>query len=103
MNKNGIEEIEKVINEEDVHYNETLAMVVQPNGKLKTMLVEYVGTKLDKEDVTVNMIAEILAHEFPDFMYAMAEENFLRGYQLGLDDAYKSLTGKTEETFAEKL
>ena len=40
MNKNGIEEIEKVINEEDVHYNETLAMVVQPNGKLKTMLVE---------------------------------------------------------------
>ncbi len=97
------EEIENTINEEDIHKNELLAMVVQPDSDLKNMLVEYVGTKFDKEDVTVNMIAEALAHEFPDFMYAMAEENFIRGYQLGLDDAYKSFSGKPEESFAEKL
>ena len=33
------------------------------------------------------MIAETLADEFPEFIMAFAEENFLRGYQLGLDDA----------------
>ena len=97
------EEIENITNEEELHRNELLARVVQPDSQLKDMLVEYVATKFDKEDVTVNMIAETLAHEFPDFMYAMAEENFIRGYQLGLDDAYKSLSGKPEETFAEKL
>ena len=97
------EEIENITNEEELHRNELLAMVVQPDSQLKDMLVEYVGTKFDKEDVTVNMIAETLAHEFPDFMYAMAEENFIRGYQFGLDDAYKSFSGKPEETFAEKL
>ena len=103
MNEKNIEEIEKIINEEEAHYNEMLAMAVQPDGELKKYLVDYVGTKFDKEEETVNMIAETLAHEFPDFMYALAEENFLRGYQLGLDDAYKSVTGKAEETFAEKL
>ena len=103
MNEKELEEIEKVINEEEAHYNETLAVVVQPDGDLQKYIVDYVGTKFDQEDVTVNMIAETLAHEFPDFMYALAEENFLRGYQLGLDDAYKSFTGKAEETFAKKL
>jgi hypothetical protein len=43
------------------------------------------------------MIAETLASEFPEFTYAFAEENFLRGYQLGLDDATKTLTGKSPE------
>ena len=33
------------------------------------------------------MIAEVLASDFPEFTFAFAEENFLRGYQLGLDDA----------------
>ena len=51
--------------------------------------VEYVGTKLNSEEVTVNMIAEVLAVDFPEFVLAFAEENFLRGYQLGLDDAEK--------------
>ena len=67
------------------------------------MLVEYVGTKFDKEEVTVQMIIEAMAHEFPEFVFSFAEENFIRGYQLGLDDAYKSVTGNAEETAAEKL
>ncbi len=103
MDDKNLEQIEKIISEEEAQYNEMLGVVVQPDGVLQKYIVEYVGTKFDKEEVTVNMIAETLAHEFPDFMYAMAEENFLRGYQLGLDDAYKSFAGKTEETFAEKL
>jgi hypothetical protein len=78
---------EKVITEEEVHTNPLLGLVVQPESKLKEYLVEYVGTKFNNEEVTVNMIAEALAEEFPEFIMAFAEENFLRGYQLGLDDA----------------
>ena len=33
------------------------------------------------------MVAEALAVDFPEFLFAFAEENFLRGYQQGLDDA----------------
>ena len=78
---------EKIITEEDVHTNPMLAMKVSGDSKLKEFLVEYVGTKLDKEEVTVNMIAEVLAVDFPEFAFSYAEENFLRGYQQGLDDA----------------
>ena len=78
---------EKIITEEEVHVNPLLSLVVQPESKLKEYLIEYVGTKFDNESVTVNMIAETLAEEFPEFTMAFAEENFLRGYQLGLDDA----------------
>jgi len=78
---------EKVITEKEAHTNETLAMPVQTDTELKNILVDYVGAKLNTEEVTVNMIAEVLALDFPEFAYAYAEENFLRGYQLGLDDA----------------
>tara|TARA_R100000008_G_C3448141_1_gene97966 strand:- start:213 stop:506 length:294 start_codon:yes stop_codon:yes gene_type:complete len=78
---------EKIITEKELHTNNTLAMPVQSDTKLKEILVEYVGTKLDTEEVTVNMIAEVLALDFPEFAFAYAEENFLRGYQLGLNDA----------------
>lgn len=78
---------EKTITEEQIHQNPMLAMTVEGDSKLKNYLVEYVGTKLDNEEVTVNMIAEVLAADFPEFVFAFAEENFLRGYQQGLDDA----------------
>ena len=72
--------------EQEIHTNPLLAMPVNPDSELKSYLVKYVGSKLDKEEVTVNMIAEVLAIDFPEFVFAFAEENFLRGYQLGLDD-----------------
>ena len=78
---------EKVISEQEIHTNELLAMIVRPDSDLKNMLVEYVGTQLDEEDVTVNMIAE----------------NFLRGYQLGLDDAHKTFTREAEEKTAQDV
>ena len=80
---------EKTITEEQAHTNPMLAMAVSPNSELKDYLVGYVGTKLENEEVTVNMVAEVLATDFPEFTFAFAEENFLRGYQLGLDDAEK--------------
>jgi len=81
------QEKEKVITERELHGNPMLAMAVNKDTELKKFLVEYVGEKLDNEEVTVNMIAEVLALDFPEFTFAFAEENFLRGYQLGLDDA----------------
>ena len=75
-----------------------LALPVDPDSELKNYLVEYVGKRLspENEEVTVNMIAEVLAADFPEFVFAFAEENFLRGYQLGLDDAQGLHTAPTE-------
>ena len=87
---------DKIKTEEQAHTNPLLTMTVKGDSELKKYLVEYVGEKLDNENVTVNMIAEILAAEFPEFVFAFAEENFLRGYQLGLDDATKLHTGSPE-------
>ena len=78
---------EQVKTEEEIHTNSMLAMVVEKDTELKTYLVEYVGKKMDSEEVTVNMIAEVLATDFAEFTLAFAEENFMRGYQLGLNDA----------------
>lgn len=89
---------EKTITEHELHTNETLAMPVHPDSELKTYLVQYVGTRLQNEEVTVNMIAEVLAADFPEFAFAFAEENFLRGYQLGLDDAERLFIQQTEAT-----
>ena len=95
----GLEkEEESIIGEEQAHQNPMLAMAVGKDSKLKEMLVEYVGTKLNKEEVTVHMIIEVMATEFPEFVFAFAEENFLRGYQLGLEDADKLHPGITKET-----
>ena len=92
---------EKIINEEQAHQNPLLAMTAEKGeSELKDFLVSFVGTKLDNEEVTVNMIAEVLAAEFPEFAFAFAEENFLRGYQTGLDDAYKTFEREAEETTA---
>ena len=85
------------ITEKDVHTNPLLAMKVSGDTQLKEYLVEYVGTKLDKEDVTVHMIAEVIAVDFPEFAYAYAEENYLRGYQQGLDDAQGIYPAKPKE------
>ena len=70
-------------------------VVIAPETPLKQMLLEYVGNKyatLEDEgefEVTVQMIVETLAHEFPEFVMVMAEENWVRGYQQGIDDATK--------------
>ena len=84
---------EHVKTEKEIHTNPMLAMVIEKDTELKTYLVEYVGKKMDSEEVTVNMIAEVLATDFAEFTLAFAEENFMRGYQLGLNDA-EFLEGK---------
>mgnify|MGYP003632858268 CR=1 FL=1 len=54
---------------------------------LKQLVVNYIGNRLEvPEEVTLDMAVQVFAAEFPDFLMAIAEENFLRGYQQALDD-----------------
>ena len=65
-----------------------LEKMVEPENDLKNILVEYVGEKFNPvdENVTVSMIVETMAEEFPEFVMAVAEENWVRGYQQALSD-----------------
>jgi len=65
---------------------ETLSEEQWPEGPLKNVLVDYVGTTNDSEEVTVEMIVETMAEEFPEFLMVIAEENFIRGYQQAIHD-----------------
>ena len=55
---------------------------VEKDSELKEWLVNYVGNKENPEDgdVTVEMIVNTVAREFP--------ENFVRGYDQALSDIY---------------
>jgi hemoglobin-like flavoprotein len=68
--------------------NETLKEIVSTDSDIKKWLVEYVGEKVQPEDnqVTVEMVIETVADEFPDFLAAVAEENWVRGYQQAIND-----------------
>ena len=79
--------------------NPELTKVVEPDNDLKNMLIEYVGEKLnpEKQAVTVEMIVEVLAEEFPEFLLAVAEENFLRGYEQALGDSETGFKLRLEE------
>lgn len=81
--------------------NPMLHVAVRKDTPLKEMIVDYVGNRFSTQEdegtyfVTVQMVAETLAEEFPEFLMVMAEENWVRGYQQGLDDAELRVT-KTE-------
>ena len=81
--------------------NPMLSEVVEKDNNLKSFIIEHVGNKLTPEDnnVTVEMIVEVMADEFPEFVMVLAEENWIRGYQQGLDDvqAGKQLMEKDNE------
>lgn len=76
--------------------NPLLQVAVAKDNPLKDMLVEYVGIKHNKEDVTVEMIVATLAAEFPEFLLVVAEENFFRGYRQAMDDIGETVSIQTE-------
>jgi hypothetical protein len=84
--------------------NETAKQVVLPEGPLKEMFVNYVGNKLQPEngEVTVEMVVNVLAEEFPEFLMLVAEENFLRGYQQALVDLENFNNNEKQNTETQK-
>jgi hypothetical protein len=74
-----------------VDKNPDLLIPVLRDNRLKELIVDYVGEKLnpENEEVTVEMILDVFSTDFPEFLLPLAEENFIRGYQLALDDVEK--------------
>ena len=67
--------------------NPDLENPVETDTGLKELVVTYIGDRLEaKEIVTVDMAVQVFAAEFPEFLMAIAEENFLRGYEQALAD-----------------
>lgn len=58
------------------------------NMPIKEWLLEYVGEQKNpaNDEVTTEMIVECVAQEFPEFLMAVAEENWVRGYRQALVD-----------------
>ena len=81
--------------------NPVLDEVIEADNDLKSLLVQHVGEKLNPNDknVTIEMVIEVLADEFPDLVMTLAEENWISGYEQGLDDVQvgKSLVEKENE------
>lgn len=73
---------------QNVIENPDLNKVIAKENELKTLFVDYVGNKLKpaNNEVTVAMIIDVLAEEFPEFLLVVAEENFIRGYQQAIAD-----------------
>jgi hypothetical protein len=72
---------------------------VVADNPMKSWLVDYVGQNYKPEngEVTVELIVEALAQEFPDFLLVLAQENFIRGYQQALYDVDYGELRKNEE------
>ena len=72
--------------------------VVKKESPVKEWLIDYVGEKEkpENDEVTVEMIVATMVKEFPEFVVALAEENFLRGYE----QAFVDMQSVTENMMA---
>ena len=67
--------------------NENLNETLNTDTGLKELVVNYIGERLaGPEEITVDMAVEVFAAELPEFLLAVAQENFLRGYEQALAD-----------------
>jgi hypothetical protein len=68
--------------------NPQLSENLEKDSPMKEWLVDYVGNKLNPENDEVNlaMIIDTMAEEFPEFLLALAEENWIRGYHQAIND-----------------
>ena len=83
-------EIDALFQEDNVVISPTLKeKVSQGDNTLKDMIVEYVGNDIQPEngEVTVEMVVQTMSRDFPEFLLAVAEENWIRGYHQALYDS----------------
>ena len=71
-----------------VEDNPDLGEQIEVTNELKEYVVQYVGNKTQPEDgnVNVEMVVDVFADDFPEFLMAVAEENWIRGYHQALED-----------------
>jgi len=79
---------EAVETKNEVETDEAQKAIQSIEGPLKGILVDYVGQLLTPDDgqVTVEMVVQTMATEFPEFLLVVARENWLRGYEQALTD-----------------
>jgi hypothetical protein len=91
----------KFEDENELGENPNLKKIVDPkDSKMKEWLVNFVGEQTNPEDgnVTVEKIIEVMSQQFPEFLMAVAEENWVRGYHQALTDAeYGQILAEAEE------
>ena len=87
---------------EDTFNKQQLTENVNTDNELKEFIVNYVGNKLDPEgdQVTVEMVVEVVAKEFPEFLLAIAEENWIRGYKQAFDDIEEEKVSKVNPSIS---
>ena len=68
--------------------NNALSEAVNQDSAMKQWLVDFVGNEHEPEDgqVTVEMVVHTMAEQFPELLMAIAEENWIRGYQQAIHD-----------------
>ena len=68
--------------------NPELNKALEKDSPMKEWLVDYVGNQAnpDNDEVTLAMIIDTMAKEFPEFLLALAEENWVRGYHQAITD-----------------
>ncbi len=68
--------------------NPELNKAMEKDSPMKEWLVDYVGNQANPEngEVTLAMIIDTMAKEFPEFLLALAEENWVRGYHQAIND-----------------
>ena len=80
----------KTITEQEAIGESVLNEVVAKDSELKTLIVDYVGNNtkelIGNDQITVEMIVAVMADEFPEFLLAVAEENWIRGYSQAIHD-----------------
>ena len=66
-----------------------LKEVVPTESELKEIIVDYVGRTINPEtdEITVEDIINVFAEQFPEFLLALAEENWINGYTQALSDS----------------
>ena len=81
-----------------------LKQIIPTESELKEIIVNYVGNKINPntEEITVEDIIDVFAEQFPEFLLAIAEENWINGYTQALKDTEyvddKNTIHKTETT-----
>ncbi len=80
----NIVEAKSDVNTTDTLLTETL----EKDSPLKEWLVDYVGNKAnpDNNEVNLAMIIDTMAEEFPEFLLALAQENWIREYHQAIND-----------------
>lgn len=74
--------------------------VVPSESELKEIIVNFVGNirNPENDEITVEDIVEVFSQQFPEFLLAVAEENWVNGYSQALSDVRFLEEQKKEKT-----